>query len=69
MLTYQHLADSISGIRWRMRDEKRSAIVFDFCGQTLTINEPRDVIIDDNQASKNWIAVNYGFLLAILWKE
>ena len=36
---------------------------FNCNGVECSMKEPRDVILDDNDASRKWIAANYNFLL------
>lgn len=67
MVTYGDVAKSITNIRWRLKEnegkEPHGVIDFECAGTPVTITEPSDVILDDNDLSRKWIADNYGWLL------
>jgi hypothetical protein len=72
-VTYADIAKGITNIRWRLktgrRGLRRPVIDFDLGGATHCITEPQDVVLDDNWASKVWIATHYGWLLAAVLVE
>lgn len=63
-MTYADLAQNITNVRFGKITEKTATIEFNFAEKTIIITEPEDVCLSDNDASKRWIANNYGFILS-----
>jgi hypothetical protein len=65
-MTYTDLVSRISNIRYGAISKGRGTVIFDYNGCPVTITEPQNVLLVgfDHQKASEWIAVNYGFLLA-----
>jgi hypothetical protein len=64
-MTIQKMADGITEMRWRMKNETQAVWDLLFFGQPVTIADPYPEVLDDNPESRVWIAKHYGYLLAV----